>query len=213
MDGCMCKCVSHSIYVRVELQSARSKRNFWAMCQLCTLNIYRIAIYVIAWFSSTNIHALENCLISGLFCPLILCNIHSSTFPVYFQTTNNLIPRVHSQFTFVLHHLTLFVYMLLCLFSLLVIVVAVAFWLLFSVVQTNWLFALAKDFVEFCSSQISIIIFSGPLLFIWFSVSAFTHSQRLSIHDEALYQKHPSFLFSEFRLKWSKCKSSGYKTV
>lgn len=41
--------------------------NFSAKCQLCTLNIYRIAIYVIAWFSNTNIHALENCLISGIF--------------------------------------------------------------------------------------------------------------------------------------------------
>lgn len=41
------------------LQSAQ-KRNFLEKCQLCTLNIYRIAIYVIAWFSRrTNMRSLS----------------------------------------------------------------------------------------------------------------------------------------------------------
>lgn len=83
------------------------KRNFWAKCQLCTLNIYRKAIYVIAWFSSTNIHALENCLISGSIFPSILCIIRS-----YFSSIANwwfdllcvcVCMYMHSQFTFVLH--------------------------------------------------------------------------------------------------------------
>lgn len=141
------------------------KKNFWAMCQLCTLNIYRIAIYVIAWFSSTNIHALENCLISGLCWPLILCTTFTATLSVHVFFSSNKQLDLACAFTIyfcVLHHLTLFVFMLLSSF-----LVVAAFWLLFSAVQTNWLFDLAKDFAEFCTNQIFIFaFFLGPLLFV-----------------------------------------------
>lgn len=40
-----------------------SKEKYLEKCQLCTLNIYRKAIYVIAWISGTNIKMLRNCLI------------------------------------------------------------------------------------------------------------------------------------------------------
>lgn len=145
------------------------KRNFWAKCQLCTLNIYRIAIYVIAWFSSTNIHALENCLISGSIFPSILCIIRS-----YFSSIANwwfdlLCVCVH------VHAFTIY----FCTASIGVCSFIRSFWLpLLCFKSIDCSFWQSISF-EFCSSQISIIL---PLLLPNFLI-------RKASHDMNFYRK------------------------
>lgn len=111
------------------------KGNFWAKCQLCTLNIYRIAIYVIAWFSSTNIHALENCLISGSIFPSILCIIRS-----YFSSIANWWFDLLCACTCI-HNLLLHCINRRLFFHPLFLAAA-------AMLQINWLFVLAKYFVR-----------------------------------------------------------------
>lgn len=148
------------------------------MCQCCTLNIYRKAIYVIAWFSSTNIHALGKLSYFRIVlacAPSFLCNIrtllHSSIFFLFcrfffhFQA-NNLISYVSA---FTIYFCTVLyctdciiwcclyvVYMLWIFASILALslfVLFVTLWLLFSAVQTNWLFVLAMEFTEYCNQS------------------------------------------------------------
>lgn len=143
------------------------KGNFWAKCQLCTLNIYRIAIYVIAWFSSTNIHALENCLISGSIFPSILCIIRS-----YFSSIANWwfdLLCVH------VHAFTIY----FCTASIGVCSFIRSFWLLllcFKSIDCSFWQSIS---FEFCSSQISIIL---PLLLPNFLI-------RKASHDMNFYRK------------------------
>lgn len=113
------------------------KRNFWAKCQLCTLNIYRKAIYVIAWFSSTNIHALENCLISGSIFPSILCIIRS-----YFSSIANWwFDLLCVCACTCIHNLLLYCINRRLFFHPLFLAAA-------AMLQINWLFVLAKYFVR-----------------------------------------------------------------
>lgn len=119
------------------------KRNFWAKCQLCTLNIYRKAIYVIAWFSSTNIHALENCLISGSIFPSILCIIRS-----YFSSIANWWFDLLCVYACTCIHNLLLYCINRRLFFHPLFLAAAATVAAAAMLQINWLFVLAKYFVR-----------------------------------------------------------------